>query len=763
MFYHYLKRSFRSLKQSWVYSLITMMCLSVGTVIFAMLIFGIDYDNLYKKNYDGTCKNAKFIRKNKDISSDESTINIRMLPMFNVPGVESVVAWYNPNDDRSLLNITDKYGKVSLFNPRTQYVNSEYYSYNNLTLLYGDKMPENKNEIVITEKFLKRIGDDIDPFSLVIEVEGKDNLQIVNVIKDDRWSFAQKKDIFMTLDANYLGWCSAKIILKDGEDTDIVKTRLESNVYMDYYGESYSPSFWDFDFGSNLSLVKKSLLYLLASIILMTGVISFLKHLLMLFRQHKSEINIRCCLGAGRRSLAILLLFDVAIMLILVLSASLIISLFLIPFINTLYLSNFYYYFPDIALIEILTLALVFVISVVIVYFCVGKYRADYFGVFHERAGRHLGRNILIGIEVSVSIFALSITLMMLTTGLPNYYNPLPSSVQKRVHTLDLAKDDNFSEYRSQIKNDLKSNPQVEDVVGLDQHIFDVSSLIWLSNAGSSETIRAIKLRGDQEYFSFFNIPLDSLNRVDMGKALYADRKLYEEMERDSIDINNITLSIASPYNSRIIDNSMKLVGVFEKRVGQKDEDYGDNGNNILFIPDSEEASYLYVKFREGVGSSQGDRIIDEVIHHYIPETLDVDYGMKKSEEEGSRRMINLLFISALVTSMLLVILSISSAISADTGSRKREVSIRKIHGAKGKDIAKMFIRPYSIIMLISFVFGYSIAFAFISNDGILNIAFLNWTLPVTFVSIASTIALSIFYKVRSIMLTNPSEVIKSE
>ena len=782
MFYHYLMRSVRSLKQNWMYSLITLMCLSVGTVIFAMLIFSIDYDNLYKKNYKGSCMNATTIGKD---SVHNASLYTYMLPQFSVPGVESVVAWYESNDEKHekpLLTITDKYGKTSLFNPNTRYVNSEYYSFNNLTLLYGDRVPENKNEIIITESFLKRIGKDIDPFSLTIETEliiaGKgeveENLQIVNVIKEDRWSFSQKKELFMSLDANYLGWCTAKVILAEGEDADVVKTRLESNVYMDHYGKSYAPSFFDMNSIIYTSLIKHSLLYLLASIILMTGVIGFLKHLLMMFRQQKKEINIRCCLGAGHRSLAILLLFDVIIMLMLVLFASLIISLFLIPFINTLEISDYYCYFPDIALIELLTLVFVFVISAVIVYFSVVKFKVDFFAVSNESVNRHLGRNVLIGIEVAVSVFVLSATLMLMVPSVSRPYNPLPRSVQKRVHTLDLSKEDSFSEYRNLIKNELRSNSHVESIIGLDQNIYDDGYLIWLSNADSSGTIKVISLYGDPEYFSFFNIPLDSLNSVDKSKSLYADRNLYETIEEKSIDINNITLSILAPYNSRIIDTSMKLVGVFEKRVGQMDATDGDNSliDPILFIPDTEEASYLYVKFHAGVSTAHGERIIDEVIHHYIPETLDLDYGVKKSEQESSNRVIFTLLISAIVASILLVVLSVSSAITADTGSRRREVSIRKVHGAKGKDIAKMFLRPYSMIMLISFLIGYSIAFAIKSvivsdmSNHISNVekfSYFNWTLPVTFVGIALIIALSVFFKVRAIMRTNPAEIIKSE
>ena len=118
----------------------------------------------------------------------------------------------------------------------------------------------------------------------------------------------------------------------------------------------------------------------------------------------------------------------------------------------------------------------------------------------------------------------------------------------------------------------------------------------------------------------------------------------------------------------------------------------------------------------------------------------------------------------AFIAGVFMVVLSITSAISTDTGRRRKEVALRKIHGARASDIAKLFILPYIVITVIAFAVGWIIAESISDLLGsVLWIRILPWHGLIVFIFIVAVIALSTFWKVRRIMRTNPAEVIKNE
>ena len=65
-------------------------------------------------------------------------------------------------------------------------------------------------------------------------------------------------------------------------------------------------------------------------------------------------------------------------------------------------------------------------------------------------------------------------------------------------------------------------------------------------------------------------------------------------------------------------------------------------------------------------------------------------------------------------------------------------------------------------MVLIAWVAGYASVVAF-SYGGWLGERVITWILPAVLVIITLVVALSILWKVRSIMRTNPADVIKSE
>ncbi|MBR3022410.1 MAG: FtsX-like permease family protein, partial [Bacteroidaceae bacterium] len=95
-----------------------------------------------------------------------------------------------------------------------------------------------------------------------------------------------------------------------------------------------------------------------------------------------------------------------------------------------------------------------------------------------------------------------------------------------------------------------------------------------------------------------------------------------------------------------------------------------------------------------------------------------------------------------------------------------KEIALRKIHGAKLKDILMMFVREYGLILVISsavaFAVGYLIMHGWLENY-VRRTAFSWWVFAAILVATALLIALSVGTRVWRTARENPADVIKSE
>ena len=117
------------------------------------------------------------------------------------------------------------------------------------------------------------------------------------------------------------------------------------------------------------------------------------------------------------------------------------------------------------------------------------------------------------------------------------------------------------------------------------------------------------------------------------------------------------------------------------------------------------------------------------------------------------------------IISVLLVVLSIYSAISMDTISRQKEIAIRKINGATPWIVAGIFGKSYLAIFLLAFAIAYPlvrIMLLSIDDTPVQCIQGWGWGISIFF-SVAFMIFLTTAYKIYRIMHINPAEIIKNE
>ena len=157
---------------------------------------------------------------------------------------------------------------------------------------------------------------------------------------------------------------------------------------------------------------------------------------------------------------------------------------------------------------------------------------------------------------------------------------------------------------------------------------------------------------------------------------------------------------------------------------------------------------------------------MNSIIHKYVPSTLPSSLHQltdKKFNRLAHIETTGFLTITLAVISILLVVLSIYSAISLDTQNRQKEVAVRKINGATPKDIAILFSKSYALIFFFSYLLVYPLE-RYVFTQIFYIDAGNRWDWPILLLaSMSALIAFVTAYKIREIMHINPAMILKKE
>ena len=830
MFRHYLKIAIRSLTKRWGFNLTALVALIMGTVLFAMLFYATEHERFFRTGTTARERSYYPMYTERGEFDDGEVTKTDSLIMHGSNWTENSLRYEDPDIEMIVgssgtslhiagsrdakLFLTYASGKVTEIREKALNVTPSFFEYKGMSMLYGDRLPEHENEIVVTEAFIRNHSlddftnvtltiaptDSLDYRSILFSSQrfGTDPLYIVNVIKDDKWSRCQEADVYFNKDF----FDDIILVLKKGADIDAVNSRLAMNKWdkhelQFYYGRPYTKHFYTpYLRKANQADTRTRIWRMLLSVILLfTGVVCFLVSLVDRFINQRQSNRIRLSLGAGKTGLFMGQMMQVLVMMTVVLAVSAVVTVYLVAFVNHagLYphplssVGRLYFHLPDILLLEVRVILAVFIAGCLILAVTVLLYKpatSVKTGLTHRE--RHILRNILIGLEVSLSVCA-CFCLTGYVSGRERLYNPLSHSKLKRTYIVDLS-NSRYDATRRLIMDRIQRLPFIEDAVATrspqvttndQQAVFAVS----LNTTGYEGNNFQYIIFSDSTYFRFFNIPVtyhnatDGMNKVYLSQTLF-DRigetghktdPFYQLYEHDLMDL---MMKGKMPESEKEEDyyalfEKFTIAGVFRNRFGDVSSPNEHNDSYVLLIDDRHPCKYLYIRLRQGTDVAHARHEIEKICMDYIdlsvPELV-TQIGDRWLDSSGNSRIYMLLAIMAFIAGVFMVVLSITSAISTDTGRRRKEVALRKIHGARASDIAKLFILPYIVITVIAFAVGWIIAESISDLLGpVLWIRILPWHGLVVFVFIVLVIALSAFWKVRRIMRTNPADVIKSE
>ena len=164
-------------------------------------------------------------------------------------------------------------------------------------------------------------------------------------------------------------------------------------------------------------------------------------------------------------------------------------------------------------------------------------------------------------------------------------------------------------------------------------------------------------------------------------------------------------------------------------------------------------------------------REVEEQIAEMMKPFPEVKYKIVYGEEcfqqmlKSENNLCHLLTIVTLVA-ILIAVFGVYSIITLACRQRRKEIALRKIHGAKLRDILGMFVREYGLILVISsfvaFAVGYLIMHGWLEQY-VKRTPLSLWVFVLIFIVTALLIALCVGSRVLSTARENPADVVKSE
>lgn len=769
MIAHYLKAALRNLLKYKVHSFISVICLSVGITCFSLMNYFIDAVSNGGEDLPNYEHRINLILSTEQTAADVYWYkdDITYLESQSIAGMDTIVA--SSFAENAEITVIDKDQQELPYLIKYKCASPTFFIYNNIRLSTDNLRLKAPDEVIISQKFAQKVFGKEDPTGMIIHLVTENkylsnqikDYKIIGVAMDDKVQTGQTVDCYFTLSMNPYLPLSVGSYLTGKTTLENLHKQLEKITWkrkdMTIHAEPYLNAERD-------NKVQKTIATLLgrfiASLILLSGLINFLKFVIQMFYNRQRELALRKCLGSDIKGLFSLLFAEIFWMMS--------VSFFLSLVVTEIIVSLAYAYIPkedmiSLPLMEIYSsqfciyLILLLISFAIIIYPIYQLRKLTIINYIIQRQKRHVFRNIMIGIQLTISIFFVGGVYGMTLSFdeiLGKMYSPLSLDEEKQIISLSVNSI-RMQQNMDAILSDINSMPGIVDQTSISQ-VFDMSSFTYMSYDKDGRSVGMVTMiQGSPHYFDFFHIPMEG-KMVDPNaqNIVYVSKQFKEQLQKDSIE-GSVKLS----------GRDYQIAGTFEalnKEGAQRDV----SGSVLLVSP---QASTYYFKVSDSSDAVEMVKKITDICRRYVPHTLPLDIRNTSDSKQtviGTIEMIRNVSMLLALISLLLVVLSIYSAISMDTTNRQKEVAIRKINGATPKIIALLFGKAYLIIYLSTFIVIYPLLRLImikITEKALIECVYRwDWGIQL-FIAMAFLLFLITAYKIYEIMHINPASILKKE
>lgn len=761
---HYLKVALCNLLKYRTHSIISALCLAVGITFFTLVSHFIN-GVMNQHDFPRSEERISFYAKKGDNGQTLRWEDASFLQSQHIKGIDSLFASTSSTRNAEV-TLFDNSQREYPFLVKYKMTSPNYFACRGIELIYGKHSLMAADEVVVSESFVHRALNGLSPVGFILRVDAglpescsiKD-FKIVNVAKVDE--SLQLGEIFFHPDVAPKWRYSIESFLNGEASFKDVNKLLGKIVWP----EGRITSCWAWQEGKDATgeAMVALLVRALSSLILLSGLINFLKFIIQMFYNRQRELNIRQCLGADWKGMFSLLFAEVFWMMSAAFLLSLLISEISIALINHIIPSEelmVTYSMDRVILAQSMVYLGVLVVCLVIILFPVYKLRkTSVVRPVLRKRNKHLFRYTMIGIQLAISIFFVggvwTISLFF-NDFIGEAYNPL--SVKEEQHILTIPA--NSERLRSNWNEILQ---KVQTIPGYEEYTYftsqnELKSFTYMEyNKNDKESIPVIMQQGDPNCFGFFHIPMVG----QKGVTAESNRVYVSERFMNCLQADGNTGTV------RLNGNDYQVAGVYKELYRRRET----NGEHLyagtVFLP-ADDKGCCFLKFSAGTNMSVVRKDVESICREYIPYTLPLEIIPLDELTDDMVDTIVLLMKCGMIlgiVSLILVVLSVCSAISIDTVGRQKEIAIRKINGATSRNIASLFAKPYVVVYLLSFVFVYPLLRLFLIEltQGQANIAYQwGWGIGLFF-GFALLLFIVTVHKIKRIMYINPATIVKKE
>ena len=753
MLIHYLKVALRNLLKYKANSLISLVCLAIGITCFCMTELMIKHAFGFADEYPDSDRRVIIFNVN-------NAEHMKLLEAQQLTAFDKLVQYWHAREGE-IITVNDAQQEFP-FISKYNYVSGNYFEYKNIRLQRNTLPLQAPDEVIISESFAKKAFGDVDPIGLTIrrgDDKNQQSFRIIDVALSDKFQSLDDTDVYFNISADPRAFFIVDGLLKKGININEANEELK-RVHITHGERTGHPMAWPRSPSFEETLIGIGI-QAIGFLILLSGLINFLKFIIQSFYNRQHELAIRKCVGSSMKGIFCLLFAEIFCMLTASAMLSFMVSETVLHYISMNMHEALKYYLPTIngdvlLMVYGMQCRLYFVLLVVcIVVALFPVYRLRRTSIIHfvtNRGRRHIFRNTMIGVQLAVSLFFLGgslVTYQYIEDRKDKIYNPLTVEEQERVMLLEIN------------NNYLKNNKEAI--------ISEINRLPGICESLKMEGIRNEELKdttginyymdviyADANYAEFFHIPVQGKEiSADNDQTVFISPALQEMLNRNGMYNGNL-----------IINNQSYIIGGSIPNTYQYDA-YNPFGRDIGSVwKVSHEGNMYYFRIAPHADIAETIQKMNNIIHKYAPSTL--PSSLHQLTDEKFNRLAHIETTGVLATvlaviSILLVVFSIYSAISLDTQNRQKEMAIRKINGATPKDIAFLFGKSYGLMFLLAFLITYPLE-CYVFTQVFYVDAGSNWDWPIIVLAVMSVLIVFVTaYKIREIMHINPALILKKE
>ncbi len=524
------------------------------------------------------------------------------------------------------------------------------------------------------------------------------------------------------------------------------------------------------------------LFVVLGIIVICCAMFNYFTMLVTRIRIRQRELALRYVHGASMSNLITLIATELIIILVIsTLIATGIVSLTIEDFKevccifyepNSFFIGWFLVFALAAALVSLLATAL-------IVYFCCRKQLQQAL----DKRKRPEGRSLLGGVRGGLMILQLAVSLATVFCSVM-----MMNQIQYLLHSPDMGfnkhnrgyidfvrsvEDGGNTEYVKRLADELKQWPELEQfLVGYTYPVGNGFQGTREIATAEGETHKILSVPADEHYYRFMELQM-------------VDGEFFSSKDDESLVCINESLAkllgeqgkVGGQYrNTNEYDKHVYTIKGIVKDLSYMSPTTPTQPMEFVHMPEPNFDYYFYVNFpiqwKEGTDVRKlEEKLVEKTKQKLYGDEKNISLIFINSEaiyEEYLKSEHTLVRLLMLVTAVcvLIAIFGIFSMVSLACERRRREIAIRKVHGAHTGTIIRMFLKEYIYLLLasavIAFPVGYYLMHQWLSQYAKQAPVYW-WIYPAILLAMFALIFLTVIWQIRKAARENPADVIKSE